>query len=299
MKTVSLFDLVEKLASIDTNPKQLFFYIPLDTYTVEHLTSIRKTEMTLPDDAETQDFDHVTLLYIPKSVDDIESSKVDTIVKDARDVVADHPTIHARIQGWAYFDGAEKDGEKVTALVALLDAPGLEDLHVELKSLMKRLGFPPSGAHSFTPHITFAYLPHGKRVDKLPPISQSFDIDKAMLANGEKHELPLKGNLGVAAAKAASLGDAAFLAVPGALTGALAGAIGGGEGHRLSGAGRGALGGAAAGALGGRYMPIGHTLIERALTAAPAAGAAGGYLAGHTAKEADLGMAAAKAASTK
>lgn len=295
MKTVSLFDLVEKLASIDTNPKQLFFYIPLDEHIVDKLKTMRR-EMDLPGDAELQDFDHVTLLYIPKSDDDIEASKVDSIVKDARDVTADHAPIHARIQGWGYFDGAEKDGEKTTALVALLDAPGLEDLHVELKSLMKRLGHPASGAHSFTPHITFAYLPQGKRVDKLPSIGLSFDIEHVMLANGDKHELPLRGDVGVAAAKAASLGDVAFLAVPGALTGALAGAIGGGEGHRLSGAGRGVLGGAAAGALGGRYVPIGHTLIERALTAAPAAGAAGGYLAGHTAKEADLGMAAAKAA---
>lgn len=202
--SVSIAELVDKLADIATNPKQLFFYVPLDIHTIEQLTAIRKEGLTLPTDAEEQDFDHVTLLYIPKSETDIAQDKVDSVVRDARAVAEDHAPIKAKIQGWAYFDGAKKDGEDKTALVGLIDAPGLEDLHVELKSLMKRLGFPPSTDHSFTPHVTFAYLSPGARVESLPKIGLSFDINKAMLVNGDKHELPLRGRVGVDAAKAAS-----------------------------------------------------------------------------------------------
>jgi 2'-5' RNA ligase len=210
--SVSIASVVDKLAEIDRNPRQLFFYIPLDADVIKQLEGIRNG-VTLPEGSDAQDFDHVTLLYIPKSETDIEQSKVDDIVRDARDVVDGHRAISARIQGWAYFDGAEKDGEKKTALVALIDAPGLEDLHVDLKSLMRRQGHPEAGTHGFTPHVTFAYLPQGARVESLPTISLSFDIDKARLANGDVHDLPLAPKLSSVKAassmKGMTLGEAA------------------------------------------------------------------------------------------
>lgn len=191
----SLGDIVEGLAKhgeIKTSPRQLFTYIPFPEDLRKKFESIAKH--VVPEGKVARDLDHCTLLYIPKAEADVAASRIDEILKAMREVCDDTKPIHAKIQGWAYFDGAEEDGVKKTALVALLDAPGLEDLHVELKSTMRRLGFNDAGTHIFTPHVTFAYLELGGRVKDLPLLDGEFDIDKVMFANADKHALPLLGH---------------------------------------------------------------------------------------------------------
>lgn len=195
--SVSIADVFAKLASIKLTPRQLFTYVPLPQELVEKLERIRKQI----DVEKPEELDHVTLLYIPKAVYDVPQHKIDELVKAFREVGQDTPAIHAKVQGWAYFDGAEDhDNQPATALVALVDAPGLEDLHVELKSAARRLGYEPSAKHTFTPHFTFAYLKQGGRVQDLPRIDGEFDIDKVRFANADIHDIPLKGSLGKKAA---------------------------------------------------------------------------------------------------
>ena len=187
-----------KLSSVALSPRQRFTYIPLPDALVAKWTALQSR--VLPAGATKQDIDHVTLVYVPKAAEDIGQDVVDRAVQALREVGADTPPIAAKIQGWAYFDGAEKDGEKVTALVALVDAPGLEALHVEVKSALARVGFQAANTHGFTPHFTFGYLKQGERVPDLPLLDGEFTIDKVCFANADIHDVPLSGSLGVKAA---------------------------------------------------------------------------------------------------
>jgi len=190
--------ILAKLATVTQSRRQRFTYIPLPDDLVAKWTALQSR--VLPVGATKQDIDHITLVYIPKADDDIGQDVVDRAVQALREVGADTPPIEAKVQGWGYFDGAEKDGKRATALVALVDAPGLEALQVEMKSALARVGFQAANTHGFTPHITFGYLKPGERVSELPILDGSFTIDKVCFANADIHEVSLSGSLGVKAA---------------------------------------------------------------------------------------------------
>lgn len=136
--------------------------------------------------------DHATLLFVPSAFD-LPKESVDIARQVAEDVVAGTGAITVKIQGWAYFDGAKKDGEEKTALVALLDAPGLAEVHIALKTALTAIGFAADQQiHGFVPHTTLAYLPHGARIDKLPVLTDEFTIDKVEFVNSDIRELTLK-----------------------------------------------------------------------------------------------------------
>lgn len=197
---------VEKVAQIKLTPRAAFIYIPLPDSIRSKLEEVGKK--VLPEGTAARDVDHITLVYNAPLTDDVPAAKVDRLVKELREVTEATPVIKAKVQGWGYFDAAMNDGVSQTALVALIDAPGLEDLHVEMKSACRRAGFEPSSDHTYVPHATFAYLPRGERIKDLPMLDGEFDIDKAMLANTDKHELPLKAPpVGEQAAKAAAAVD--------------------------------------------------------------------------------------------
>lgn len=197
ISTVSLAEVLarlplrEKHAEIKRDAKMLFLYVPLPDDLRRKLEEIGRK--VLPEGVKARDVDHITLVYIPKLEKDVDDDKLNQLLEGCRDVGQTTSSIHARVQGWGYFDGAEDDGKPSTALVALIDAPGLEDLHVELKSVCRQHGFEPSKLHTYVPHATFAYLEQGKRVENLPKIDGEFDIDKVMLANEERHAIPLQG----------------------------------------------------------------------------------------------------------
>lgn len=198
----SLLTNLAKLASITLTPRQQFTYVPLPADLAAKWTEVQNK--VTPSDGEKQEIDHVTLVFCGKSTEDRLPSEVDAIVKALTDVADDFAPIHAKVQGFAYFDGAKKDGKDVTALVALLDAPGIEDLQVALKGALKAKGLKPSEDHAFTPHFTLCYLPAGKRVDNMPTLDGAFTIDKICFANKDIHAIPLKGSVGVAAAQKAA-----------------------------------------------------------------------------------------------
>ncbi len=187
-----------KLSSVTLSPRQRFTYVPLPADLVAKWTALQSR--ILPIGATTQEIDHITLVCVPKAAEDIGQDVVDRAVQALRNVGADTPPIDAKVQGWAYFDGAEKDGKPATALVALVDAPGLADLYVEMKSALERVGMPAANNHGFTPHVTFAHLKQGGRVPDLPLIDGTFTIEKVCFANADIHEVPLSGSLGAKAA---------------------------------------------------------------------------------------------------
>ncbi len=188
-----------KEASISLSPRHRFLYCPLPADKVSGWTALQ--DKVVPADGKKQEIDHITVCFCPKAETDIPEADIDRVVKALRDVAADHAPMLAKISGWSYFDGAKKDEETVTALVALLNAPGLDTLQTELKSVLEQHGCKPSSAYSFTPHFTFAYLKHGERVEDLPILQGEFMIDKLCFAARDIHEIPLTASAGVKAAQ--------------------------------------------------------------------------------------------------
>lgn len=199
MLAVSLSDalanvlvLREKVAKISTNPRAFFVHVRVPEDVAGDLRALQRK--ILPDARQHADIDHATLVYTQKPVEDHDPEKVHAAVMALRQVGERTEPIHAKLQGWAYFDNVSHKGEPATALVALLDAPGLEHLHVDMSRALTDLGVHPSTAHVFTPHVTMGFLPHQGRVDgELPPLGGRFTIDKVYVAARDHHEVPLTG----------------------------------------------------------------------------------------------------------
>jgi len=201
MRGVDLQSFLDKFAQIDTGPRTLFVYAPLPAALI---TSLEKTQKKVSAGASSQEMDHITLVYIPDAMQDRSPEKIDAILASLRKVTDAAKPIKAKVQGWGYFDGAKKDGKPVTALVGLVDAPGLEDLHVALKKALKQKGVAPSSDHIYTAHFTFAYLEQGARVQNLPKLEGSFTINSVKVAADKVYTLALRGSVGAEAAKAAA-----------------------------------------------------------------------------------------------
>lgn len=208
MRSVDLQAFVDKFAEIDTGPRMLFVYAPLPPSLV---ASLAKTQKQVAAGGDTQDLDHITLVYIPDAGADRSPDKIDAILASLRKVTDAAKPIQAKVQGWGYFDGAMKDGESKTALVGLVDAPGLEDLHVALKKALKAKGVAPSSDHIYTAHFTFAYLKQGARVPSLPKLDGSFTISSVKVAADKVYTLALKGSVGADAAAAAKVASTALM----------------------------------------------------------------------------------------
>ena len=227
-----------KTAEIHANPRNFFVHVRVPEHVAADLREIQKK--VIADPAKHEDLDHVTLCYTRKPSEDHEPERVHHALEALREIGAKTEPIDAKIQGWAYFDGASSGGKTSTALVALLDAPGLEHLHVDMARALEPIGIKPSDLHVFTPHITFGYLGPNGRVGELPPISGKFTIDRAHVAARDHHEIPLTGS--PAAQKAASLGVAAaqFALDPSALRAEPRLAPGSGAASAADGSGSGA-----------------------------------------------------------
>lgn len=179
-----------KTAEIKIGPNIFFVYAKVPEGTASILQEVQKE--VVPDVSQHQEIDHVTLAYVDKPEDGHPPSLTSAAVNAVRQVVQTHESIHVKVQGWAYFDGARKDGEDVTALVVLLDAPGLAALHVGIVNAIHKQGLPVSDRHGFVPHVTMGYLAKGGRATReLPPLSLSFDIEDVYIAAREFHTLRL------------------------------------------------------------------------------------------------------------
>lgn len=175
-----------RVSSITCDPNRIFLYLPLD----ESFSQICRgliEGVNLPD---LKTNDHLTLLYLKEQSCDV-GKLLPNIVDTCKAVSKHHSPLKAKLQGWAYFDGAENDGQKATALVGLVDVPGLEDLHVDVKRACKDLGLDVTQNHGFNCHTTFCYLPHGARIEELPVLSHEFTLNKFCLSNDKIYEFNL------------------------------------------------------------------------------------------------------------
>jgi len=149
------------------------------------------------DRADPEDVDHVTLLYVPsdKEITEEVASKAAAAARDALKKFELGP-VKARLQGWGYFDGAEKGEERSTALVALLDAPGLAEVHLVLKAALTEAGLPADEqTHGFVPHATLAYLEAGERIENLPELGDEIVINELELVHSETYRIPIGGKV--------------------------------------------------------------------------------------------------------
>jgi 2'-5' RNA ligase len=184
----------EKLAEVGTSPRTFFVHVRVPEHVAEDLRDIQKR--VIPDVSKHEEIDHITLVYTRKPLEDHPPDKVHAALSALREIGENTKPIDAKLQGWGFFDGASNAGKPSTALVALVDAPGLEHLHVDMVRKLKDLGVSPSDLHVFTPHITLGYLGHqGRPEGELPPLSGKFTIDKAHVASRDHHEVPLTGGL--------------------------------------------------------------------------------------------------------
>jgi len=179
---------------VENNPGRLLFYIPTPENVRAKLTSLSRVvaaEMR-GKGVEVEDVDHVTLLYL-KGAEDFTPEQAQDAATEAKEVLREHLPIKAKLQGWAYFDGASKGGEPKTALVALLDAPGLESVYSQLREELVELTGESKPKHGFVPHATVAYLPVGARLSlELPVLGEEFDITEAELSHTDTYVLKSK-----------------------------------------------------------------------------------------------------------
>lgn len=183
-----------KVAQISTSPRTFFVHVRVPEHVAEDLRTIQKR--VIPDASKHEDVDHVTLVYTRKPLEDHPPDKVHAALAALREIGERTEPIDAKLQGWGFFDGAMQDSKPSTALVALVDAPGLEHLHVDMVRQLKDIGVVPSDLHVFTPHITLGFLGHNGRVDSdLPPLSSKFTIDTVHVAARDTHEISLSGGM--------------------------------------------------------------------------------------------------------
>jgi 2'-5' RNA ligase len=178
--------------SIETHPNKMFFFVDLPEALRKKYTKLSADMGLAKGDGL---LDHITLLYVPyEHKQDFTAEEIEDIKAKATEVAGSFKPIKGKVQGWAYFDGAIGwDDKPATALVALIDAPGLPDLHVALKTAITSLGYPANEqTHGFTPHTTFAYLKPGGRTD-LPVLDgdDELEIGHINLVIDKVYKIPL------------------------------------------------------------------------------------------------------------
>lgn len=158
--------------SIKTGPGNFFVYIELPKELQARYAPLSRSL------GGSGDVDHVTVLYIPQNIS-LDPSCVQHAIDAISIACKNHGPLRARVQGWAYFDGAE---EGMTALVALLDVPGLTELHVDVKRAVAATSIKIIDSHGFTPHATFAYVPNGTSPGLRPIFDDEFIVHELCIA---------------------------------------------------------------------------------------------------------------------
>jgi len=125
------------------------------------------------------------------------SDTADRVAKALNTVAERHPKILASLSGVGRFENTDA-GED--AVVALVDAPGLEELRADLLKELKRAHVPVMRNHGFTPHITIAYVGFHEqspvsriggldmKIAKVEYVQGDFVVAKATL-KGKKEEI--------------------------------------------------------------------------------------------------------------
>lgn len=114
---------------------------------------------------------HVTLAYMGVRGEDVTDEEIATLHTVVNEWAATQAPLIGRFGGMGRFYGEEQD-----ALVILLDVPGLDDFRASLMDAVRGAGMEPFMNHSYTPHVTVAYLAPDETADfMLPPETLTFD----------------------------------------------------------------------------------------------------------------------------
>ena len=110
---------------------------------------------------------HVTLAMLgdASTLDEVDRRNVENAV---RLFALTHRPVTGAFGGIARFSG----GDGRDAVVATLDAPGLETFREELVTAIENINIPADATHGFTPHLTVAYVAPGDAlpVERLDPV---------------------------------------------------------------------------------------------------------------------------------
>lgn len=182
---------------LDANKRFIYLEVPIEVRRT--LAAIGK-EIAEESGGVADDADHVTLCFVPKADAPLSKVEVDAVVGRLAHAMRDLDVFDVWIGGIAYFDTAEKDGEPVTAVVALVDGPDLTALHEIVRDELQAFGWDWDPKHLYVGHCTVAYLPQGGRATYLPQIEAAWTVDAIALANARVHRILLGGVMGASTA---------------------------------------------------------------------------------------------------
>ena len=183
---------MRRIAAIQTDAHARFFYLDVPSVTSAKLSEIGRrfaTELK----GQADDADHITLCFVPKAEAELTAAEAAIVVDVVAGALADFQPIDVWIGGFAYFDTAEGKNGPATALVALIDGPGLTELHMTVAAALRDLGWAWEPTHVFIAHTTLAYLPQGVRVDDLPVVEDAWTVREVCFANSTIERIPLAG----------------------------------------------------------------------------------------------------------
>jgi 2'-5' RNA ligase len=184
---------VQRIAKISLNPRARFWYLEVPDAVRGPLARIAR-ELAASAGGVPDDADHVTLCFVPKSDAPLGGHEVRAAIEAVAHNMAPREPIEVWVGGLAYFDTARgPDNEPATALVALIDGPGLTYLHAGTAYALRNHGWEWQDSHSFTAHCTLAYLPVGARVPDLPVVEARWLVDHVCFANEQVHRIPIGG----------------------------------------------------------------------------------------------------------
>jgi 2'-5' RNA ligase len=163
---------------------------------------------------EADDADHVTLCFVPKSEGALSETEVEGATEAISRALRHAEPFDVWLGGIAYFDTAEKDGESRTAAVALVDGPGLTELHEAVRDALHDFGWDWDPRHNFTPHVTLAYLAHGGRARTLPVVEAAWTLDGVRLAHERVHRIAFGRDDGRKTAELRDVGLLSFRTTP-------------------------------------------------------------------------------------
>jgi len=117
---------------------------------------------------------HMTLVYLGDALG-LSAEDDERIAELLTEVGESYQKIKAELSGIGRFENAETGSD---AVVALVDAPGLDKLRAHLVHELEEAGIPVSRNHGFTPHITLAYIGYHEQL----PIQRIGGLDMRISA---------------------------------------------------------------------------------------------------------------------
>jgi 2'-5' RNA ligase len=132
---------------------------------------------------------HVTLAYLGKGLTPEQKRAVQQVV---RELAPEQPQVYAKVAGLGRFSASEtSDGKDV--IYASVDSTHLMHFREKLVRALKVAGLPVNEKHSFTPHITLAYVePDAESPIKRVELTDMMFTHVAIATGEERKEIVLK-----------------------------------------------------------------------------------------------------------